>query len=145
MNVQKYNRPGTSPFGSLLDEFFNTGLSNFAGNSFQSTTPSINIIEENDKFLVEVASPGLEKSDFDVKINNDHLIISAKKETKNEEENENYTRREFNYTSFNRSFYLPENVDSEKIDAKYKDGILTISLSKKEESVDKGPKEIVIG
>lgn len=145
MNLIKHNRQSTSPFGTLMDEFFNTGLSNFTSNNFLSTTPSINIMEEKDRFLVEVASPGLEKSDFDIKIDNDHLIISAQKEIKTEEEKENFTRREFNYTSFNRSFYLPENVDSEKIDAKYKDGILTISLSKKEESIDNGPKQIEIG
>tara|TARA_B100000497_G_scaffold127480_1_gene169441 strand:+ start:862 stop:1299 length:438 start_codon:yes stop_codon:yes gene_type:complete len=145
MNLAKYNRPSTSPFGSMMDEFFNSSLSDFVGGNYITTAPSINIIEQKDKFLVEVASPGLVKSNFDIKIDNDHLIISAKKETKTEEEKENYSRREFNYTSFNRSFYLPETVDSDKIDAKYKDGILTIALNKKEESIDNGPKEIVIG
>ena len=145
MNLIKYNRPGISPFGSLVDELFNYGLSDFLGGKHTTTTPSINIQEEKDRFLVEVASPGLEKKDFDIKIDNDHLIISAKRETKTEEDKENYSRREFNYTSFQRSFYLPDTIDAEKIEAKYEDGILTISLNKKEESIDKGPKEIFIG
>ena len=145
MNLTKYNRSSVSPFTTLMDEFFNNSLSSFVDNNFVTTSPSINIMEEKDRFIVEVASPGLNKSDFEIKIDNNHLIISAKKESKTEEEKENYSRREFNYTSFSRSFYLPETVDSEKIDAKYKDGILIITLNKKEESIDNGPKEIVIG
>ena len=142
VNIQnRRNRP----FGGLLDEIFNSSLSDFVGGDFISTSPSINIIEESDKFKVEVASPGLDKKDFDVQIDNDHLIISVRKEEKKEDEKENFSRREFNYTSFKRSFHLPETIDAGKIDANYKEGILTIALSKKEEAVDKGPREIVIG
>ena len=145
MNLTKYNRPvRSSLWGNIFDDFFNTSISNFTGENYITSTPSINIIEQDDKFLVEVASPGMDKKNFDVRIDNDHLIISGKKEIKDEETGDNYTRREFNYTSFERSFYLPESVDSGKVDAKYKDGILTITLDKKEESVKMPAKEIEI-
>ena len=145
MSLVNYHRRNNKPFGGLLDEFFNTSISDFIGGDFVNTSPSINIIEESDKFLVEVASPGLDKKDFDVQIDNDHLIISAKRESKTEDSKENYSRREFNYTSFKRSFHLPETIDAEAINANYKDGILTIVLNKRAEDVDKGPREIVIG
>lgn len=146
MSLVKYNRPVRSGlWNNIFDDFFNTSLANFTGEQYTTSTPSINIIEKDDKFLVEVASPGMEKSDFDIKIDNDHLIISGKKDMKEEEKkNDNYTRREFNYTSFERSFYLPESVDSGKADAAYKEGILTITLGKKEESMKMPAKEIEI-
>ena len=145
MSLVNIHNRRNRPFGGLLDEIFNSSLSDFVGGDFVSTSPSINIIEESDRFLVEVASPGLDKKDFDVQIDNDHLIISVKKEDKKDETQENYSRREFNYTSFRRSFHLPETIDAEKIDANYKEGILTITLNKREEAVDRGPREIVIG
>ncbi|MEE9374096.1 MAG: Hsp20/alpha crystallin family protein [Saprospiraceae bacterium] len=141
MNIIKYN----SPFNTLMGDVLNSSISDFIGGEYVTSTPSINILEGKDKFLVEVASPGLGKSDFDIQIENDHLIISAKKEVKTEEKEDHYSRREFNYTSFKRSFYLPDTVDAEKVDAKYKEGILTISLGKKETSIDNGPRDIVIG
>lgn len=146
MNLVKYNRtkPVRPVFSTWFDELFNSSLSDFVGGSYVTNTPSINIIEENDRFLVEVASPGLDKDDFDVKIDNDHLVISASKENKTEDSADNFTRKEFNYTSFKRNFYLPDTVDGSMVDAKYKDGILTIELLKKVESVKAEPMEIKI-
>jgi HSP20 family protein len=148
MNLTKYNQPkSVKPaglFDNFLDDLFNSSMSDWMGNSMTTSNPSINIIEEKDAFLVEVASPGLEKSDFDIKIDNDQLIISATKEQKSEEKKENYTRREFNFSSFERSFYLPDSVDAAKVEANYNDGILRIRLNKKAESVKIEAKSISI-
>jgi len=144
MNLVKYNRNKHMPFGGLFDDLINSSLSDFMGGTYVNSSPSINIIEENDRFLIEVASPGLEKKNFNIQIDNDHLIISAKKEEKSQEREDNCERQEFNYSSFERSFYLPETVDPSKVDANYQNGILTILLNKKEESINKGPQKIVI-
>ena len=144
MNLVKYNRNKHMPFGGLFDDLINSSLSDFMGGTYVNSSPSINIIEENERFLIEVASPGLEKKNFNIQMDNDHLIISAKKEEKSQERQDNCERQEFNYSSFERSFYLPETVDPSKVDANYQNGILTILLNKKEESINKGPQKIVI-
>ncbi|MEZ4887924.1 MAG: Hsp20/alpha crystallin family protein [Chitinophagales bacterium] len=94
----------------------------------------VNVSESDADFLIEVALPGLEKGDFDVNVEKDLLTISAEKKTENTEEgNKNgrkYTRKEFGFTSFKRSFYLPENVNSDNIAASYNNGILSLSLPK---------------
>jgi HSP20 family protein len=96
--------------------------------------PAINIKEKKDTFEIEVAAPGLTKKDFNVKIENDLLMISAEKTSKKEEKEEGYSRKEFNYSSFNRSIALPESVNMDKkIEAHYENGILNIVLTKKEE------------
>lgn len=96
--------------------------------------PAINIKEKKETFEIEVAAPGLTKKDFKVKIENDLLMISAEKTSKKEEKEEGYSRKEFNYSSFNRSIALPESVNiDKKIEAHYENGILNITLAKKEE------------
>jgi len=118
------------------DRFFNTGL--------QSKTPSVNVIENEKAFTIEVAAPGLKKDDFKIEIENDLLTISSEKEEKNEEEKENYRRKEFSYNYFSRSFRLPENLVTDNIDAKYENGILRLALPKKEVTPAKPKKEIKI-
>lgn len=134
---------------SLLDRFFEGDLmdwnsSNFAGSN--STLPAVNIRENENEFLLEVAAPGMNKNDFTINYDNGQLIISS--ENKQEVENKNgdkITRREFSYQSFRRSFNVAENmVDSEKIEAKYKDGILYLRLPKREEVKPKPAKQIKI-
>ena len=88
--------------------------------------------------------PGLKKSDFDVSLDNQMLSISAELNTENEETSENYTRREFGYSSFKRSFSLPETIETEKINAKYEDGILKVILPKRDEAKKKPIKQINI-
>ena len=144
MNLVKYDRNRPANYSGFLNNFFNTSLSEFLGNDFVNSTPSINIVEGKDKFIVEVASPGLEKKDFDIQIENDHLVVSATQKSTSENSIDNYTKREFNYSSFKRSFYLPETVDSSKVDASYKEGVLLITLNKKEDSIRKEPREISI-
>lgn len=96
--------------------------------------PAVNIKEHKDTFEIEVAAPGLTKKDFKVKIENDLLMISAEKTSKKEEKEEGYSRREFNYNSFNRSIALPESVNMDKkVEAHYENGILKIVLNKKDE------------
>ena len=136
-------------FPSFLDNFFegnlmdwNTG--NFAGTN--STLPAVNVKENDNEFNIDVAAPGMNKKDFKVNYNNGRLIISSEKEYKNEEkEGEKITRREFSYQSFQRSFAVPENVvDADKISANYKEGILHVTLPKREEVKPKPAKEIKI-
>ncbi|MBT5528736.1 MAG: Hsp20/alpha crystallin family protein [Cytophagia bacterium] len=93
---------------------------------------------------MEVAAPGLKKNDFNVKLDNDVITIETKTEEKEMKEEMNFTRREFNYSSFSRSFTLPDSIESSKIDAKYEDGVLKVMLPKKEEAKVKALREIKI-
>jgi HSP20 family protein len=100
---------------------------------FSGDIPAVNIKEENNKFVLEMAAPGLKKDDFNINLDNYVLTISSEKKEEQKEDKDNYTRREFLYTSFSRSFTLPKTVDIDKIKADYKNGILTVTLPKKEE------------
>ena len=95
------------------------------------TTPAVNVVETPEAFTMEFGVPGMDKQDFDLKIENGCLMLSAEKRTESEEEDENFKRREFNFTSFKRSFWLPENVRAEEIKATYDNGILKVWLPKK--------------
>ncbi len=99
------------------------------------TLPAVNIKEDGDGFTVEMAAPGMTKEDFKINLENEVLTISAERETENEEkEGERYTRREFSYQSFQRSFHLPKSaVDYDQIKAKYDNGVLSIRIPKREE------------
>lgn len=133
-------------FKNLIESFFENdfplGLSTFK--SIGSTIPSANIKETDDSFQIELAAPGLKKEDIKIDVDNDVLTISSEQKEEKTEENENYTRREFNYSSFSRSFYLPDIADIDKISAEYKDGVLNIVLPKKESAIRKSKKTIEI-
>lgn len=103
---------------------FNTGMS----------LPMVNIGETDDAYLVEMAVPGMKKSDFNIEIDNQVLSISSEVENSEDTTEDNYTRREFGYASFKRSFTLPDTVQEQKINASYEDGILKLHLPKKEEA-----------
>ncbi len=111
---------------------------------FAIKSPSVNIIESNKDFRVELAAPGFEKKDFKVEIDNRLLTISSEKEHEMNEEDENFRRREFAYSSFSRTFQLPEEVLADKIEAKYEGGILSLKIPKKETTILKAKKEIKI-
>lgn len=113
-------------------------------NLTSSSVPSVNIIENPSDFKVELAAPGMDRKDFKIEIDNNSLTISGEKKEERKEDTENYRRREFSYNAFNRSFDLPENVIADKIDAKYENGILHLSLPKKEVTILKPKKEIKI-
>lgn len=134
---------------SLLNRFFDGDLMDWGNDNFaslNSTMPAVNVRETKDDFQIEVAAPGMKRDDFKVKFDNGRLIISSeKREERKEGKDDNYTRREFSYQSFQRSFAVPENlVNGEKIEAKYHDGLLHIVLPKKEELKPKPAKEIAI-
>ena len=102
-----------------------------------TTLPAVNVKEKKDGFEIEMSAPGLKKEDFNVDLSNSVLTISCAKKEEDETKDEDgrYTRQEFSYQSFSRSFNLPETVDHEKIDAKYEDGILKLNIPKKEEVI----------
>ena len=105
--------------------------------------PAVNVVDNEDNYEIEVAAPGLSKKDFTVNVENGVLMISGKSEKEEEEKEKNYTRKEFSSKSFSRSFTLPENVEEEDIAAKFKDGVLTLTLKKAKVEV-KQAKEIAI-
>jgi HSP20 family protein len=110
-----------------------------------TTLPSVNISEKDSEFIIELAAPGMHKNDFKINVENNQLNISSEKKEEKETKKEKYTRKEFSYQSFQRSFQLPsELVDSNKISAEYKEGILRILLPKKEEAKPKPAKAISI-
>ena len=135
--------PGLS---SWVDNLFNDGMGAGFLSNFNTgmTLPAVNIKENADEFFLEIAVPGMKKSDFNIDIENKILSISSETKEEHEEKEENYTRREFGYSSFKRTFTLPDTVESEKISAKYKEGILTVHLPKREEAKEKPAKRISV-
>jgi HSP20 family protein len=125
----------------LFDRFFDDDLFNWSSRNFSNTNttlPSVNIRESEKEFEVEVAAPGLEKNDFKIELNRDLLRVSSEKKIENEtKDGQRFTCREFSYQSFSRSFSLPNIADNEKISARYENGILTITIPKKEEVISK--------
>ncbi len=123
---------------SVFDDMFKTdwlgGTTNV--NSIGTSIPAVNIQETEDMFKVEVAAPGKTREDFNIELDNDVLTISAeeKKENETSEKNGRFTRKEFSYSNFKRSFSLPDTVNSEEISASYENGVLMINLPKKEEA-----------
>lgn len=132
-------------FPTLWDDMFNLDWPEL-GNGVTSNLPAVNVKENDDNFTVELAAPGMSKDDFKIKLDHNLLTISSEKEMKNEEKDDEgrYTRREFSYRSFSRSFRLPETVESDKIDAKYHDGVLYLTLPKMEAAKPKTPRLIEI-
>ena len=142
-NNSNHNFPTLS---NWLDDIFNRDLPSVFTSNFNTgiTLPKVNIKETADAFIVEMAVPGLKKSDFHVDIDNQVLSISTETKEEKEQKEENYTRREFGYSSFKRTFTLPESVNDEKINASYNEGILSILLPKKEEAKQKPARTISI-
>jgi HSP20 family protein len=133
---------------SFFDRFINNELMDWNQTNFSSpntSLPAVNVKETDDDYFIEVAAPGMSKKDFNVNFQNNVLTISSEKKDEKEEKEDTYTRREFCYQSFQRSFTVPGNdVDSEKISASYADGILKIKLPKREEVKPKPAREIKI-
>jgi HSP20 family protein len=134
MKLAKYNPILPKSVSSLFDDMFNRSLGDFVGGDFFINQPSINVVETKEDYRIEVAAPGLEKEDFTVNVDNGFLNISAKKEQKEEVKEGSYMRREFNFSSFTRSFELPASIAADSVGAHYENGILTITLPKKEEA-----------
>ncbi|HPR32092.1 MAG TPA: Hsp20/alpha crystallin family protein [Prolixibacteraceae bacterium] len=135
-------------FPSLFDSFFSRNWLDWNTNNYSdtdTTIPAVNVREEDDKYAIEVAAPGMKKDDFRLKLENDVLTICSERKDDKEEKKGNYSRREFSYQSFQRSFTLPEgHIQGDKIAAKYNDGILHIELPKREEVKPQPAREIKI-
>lgn len=122
-------------FPAVLDELLNTDWLGGRTQNFASTNPAVNIIERDTSYTLNVAAPGMKKEDFNIELNNELLTISANQESSKETNEEiNYTRREFSFTSFKRSFNLPDTINTAEIEATYTDGILSVQLPKREEA-----------
>lgn len=121
---------------SVIDNFFKPWGEWFDDSSLWGkmlTVPAVNITDDKDGFNVSLAVPGMKKEDFNIDVDGNMITISCEKEENNEEKDATFTRKEYNYSSFKRSFTLPEEVNKEKIDARYEDGVLKLILPKKEE------------
>lgn len=140
MSIVKRNNGSLLPANprTLFDDFFSRELFNWGNNNYSSTLstiPSVNIKENEHNFEVEVAAPGMEKQDFQITLEANLLTISSAKKNQTEEKNEHYTRREFSYQSFQRTFELAKDVvDEEHIEAKYENGVLKLTIPKTEEA-----------
>jgi HSP20 family protein len=148
MSVIRWNdRNPVATFNNMVENFFGRDLVNDFLNKdlLQSTVPAVNVKETAENYVVEVAAPGLKKEDFQIELHNNLLAISAQTKQENESRQEKYTRREFSYTSFQRTFTLPNHVEAEHIDAKYVDGLLHLTLPKREEAKEKPSRKIEIG
>ena len=149
MTLMKRNGNLLNSFPVLFDDFFNRDLFNWGQSNFSDTNttiPAVNIKETNDNYEVEVAAPGMTKNDFKVELDGHMLTISSEKSDERQNNQEgNYSRKEFSYQSFVRTFNLPkEVVDSDKIQAKYSEGVLHLLIPKKEEAKQKPPRLIQI-
>jgi len=130
----------------LFDEFFSGNLlPNYIEEGAWKSTPAVNVYETNDKFDIEIAAPGLEKEDFKIDLKDDYLMVySEKKDKKEEKERGKVVRTEFRYSSFQRSFALPKDIDASAINATHKNGILFIELPKRVEQKDSASRKIEI-
>lgn len=128
--IKKNDAPTISRW---LDDFWG-GTGNFFDTEWlkKDWMPAVNIHQTDSTYEIELASPGLTKDDFNISLENNVLTISAENKNEDEEKKKNYTRREFKYTSFSRSFTVPENVSQEDIKAEYSDGVLRLKLAKKD-------------
>jgi HSP20 family protein len=133
---------------SFFDRFLGSDLVDWNASNYSSpdsTLPAVNVKETDDDFFIEVAAPGMEKKDFRINFQNNVLTISTEKEMEEEKKEGDYTRKEFNYRSFQRSFTVRgTDVEGDKISATYNDGILTVQLPKREEVKPKPAREIKV-
>ena len=124
-----------TPF--VFDDFFKPWTNWFENDLFTGramTMPAVNITDNKDDFTVALAVPGMRKDDFNIDIDGNMITISCEKEEKKEEKEAKFTRKEYNYSSFSRSFTLPDEIMKENIEARYEDGVLKLMLPKKEEA-----------
>ncbi len=140
----------TNNLPSLIENFFGRDMNDFFNTNTPAlhNVPAVNVVENEHGFRIEVAAPGLKKDDFKLNLNHNNLTISAYQEIKNEEQDkaaEKFTRREFSYSSFQRTFTLPTSVNADAIQASYTDGVLKIELPKREEAKVKPARQIEIG
>ena len=133
MTLVKWNKPTNNAllpgFNDVFESIFND---TFFNDRMVTRVPAVNISESNDHYHIELAAPGLKKQDFKISVDHDQLSISVEQQT--EQNDRKYNKREYSYTSFVRSFTLPELADQDRIEAAYEDGVLKIDVAKKEEA-----------
>ncbi len=149
MTIIKRTDSGYPSIPSLIDNLMSRDWMDWTSSNFSTTNttlPAVNVIESENDYQIEVAAPGMKKEDFKIDLDKNQLTISSeKKSEKKNEKKGSYTRREFSYQSFQRTFTIPEHeVDGDNISAKYCDGVLCINLPKKEEAKPKPAREIKI-
>jgi HSP20 family protein len=137
-------RPSLFENGGWLDKFFNTPLDEYFNFSRVINVPAVNVTESDAMYSLSIATPGLEKKDIQVQVEDGIMTISAEKEEK-EEKTGKYNRREYNYSSWSRSFTLPEDADDTKIKADYKNGELKIEVPRSERKMKSNVKTISVG
>ncbi len=143
MSIVRLNPMVAPTFRSLVEDFF--GDSDFLNFKDKNFVPAVNIKEMEGEFEVELAVPGMTKDDIKVEVLDGVMTISAEKKEEKEEKTKKYTRREFSYNQFSRSFTLPEHVNSDTINANYVDGVLHLHLPKMEKKTLPEAKKILIG
>ncbi len=143
------NHPHSADRFSYIPSAFNDFFSNYLNDDvlqkdlFKSI-PAVNISERPNDFRIELAVPGIDKNDFKIEVDKGLLSVSAEKKEEKKDETQRFTRKEFSYSTFKRSFNLPEHVDTENIAAEYKEGVLILTIPKKKEAKEKSVKEIKI-
>jgi HSP20 family protein len=146
-------RSGLLSMSSPFDRFFRNDFTDLWDKQIPATIPSINISEGKNNYKIEVAAPGLKKEEINIDVDGNLMTISSEKESETfdgkegdgkEKEEQTYSRREYNYSSFSRSFTIPENADGENIKANYKDGVLNIEIPKKKENQQNNRQKIKI-
>lgn len=142
----KNSAPTVPNLSSWFDDWFGRDYPTLFNTGFQTglSVPAVNITENPDSFLVELAVPGMKKSDFNIHLDNGLLTISCELQSEGDHSEENFTRKEFSYRSFKRTFTLPDSVNGDKIAAKYVDGILAITLPKRDDAKQKPVRTITI-
>ncbi len=146
MGTQAVTRSGET-LPSVFDDFFKPWNEWFDNGNLWARTmkmPAVNITEQEDDYQVTLAVPGMEKSDFTINVDGNMLTISSEKEERKEEKEKKFTRKEYSYDAFSRSFTLPEEIDREKIEAVYKDGVLKILLPRLEAAKKSAAKQIAV-
>lgn len=135
MTLVKFNNGQKNAINPWFNDVFDSIINDsFFNEKFVNKVPAVNIAETENEFHIELAVPGLKKEDFKINLDKNVLSVSAEKKTENVNESKKYSKREYSYNSFVRSFTLPETVDHAKIEAEYTDGILKLNVAKKEEA-----------
>jgi HSP20 family protein len=135
MAIVKFNSNRGTGVDQWVNDFFSPMLNDsFISDRFISKVPAVNVAETKTSYLIELAAPGLDKSDFKIHVEGDLLTISGEKASQKSTEEKKYSKREYSYSSFTRSFTLPDSVDYQHIVANYVDGVLTLEIGKKEEA-----------
>jgi HSP20 family protein len=147
MSTQALTKTNGGRIPSVFNDFFKPWNEWFDETGLWGRTmnvPAVNITELKNEYKVELAVPGMKKEDFKIDVDGNMLTISSEKEESSEEKEKKFTRKEYSYSSFSRSFTLPEEINLDKIEAKYEDGVLRLSLPRKEETKMPSAKNIAV-